>query len=468
MAWPDLSIEDFPPERDDEPSSLRQDIIDELSDHFACALNRELLKNPDEQIAKQRVIQNFGDPIKIARQLWLDAMKEKIMSQRIMTGISVLMAVCGVIVVGMVWSMMKESQAFNTRMMAQMTEIANRPQATVPGNSPAEDMNQISFQLVQGKEGGEPAAGFTGKLTKTGNKTDSFSLEAVSNAEGEMDFGKLPWGQYELFLKASWGEHFHSNVTVIPGRDYFETIVCPASTPIASPGDVPVQFEVHWPDKFDSKDWAIVCDFRVRESLGGATGVMNRIYGDHRWVAKSIEFQKQALVFVIDDQNKVSLCPLGQNGEFKDVEVDALKMKSTINLIAANGYTLAVIYLIPKEDLAKLSKIDINQKYSVLNPERNMLLTFDQLYRDQQGGGGMVFPSFTTLLVPFKKETSSTDSKDSVPEVAEGIQLSKWLSYSALKDQENVWQIKIPDLGKLEVPQGIQKGGVIGSGQGFF
>ncbi|HAW26628.1 MAG TPA: hypothetical protein DCY03_00705, partial [Planctomycetaceae bacterium] len=93
MNWPELSIEDFPPRRDDEPSSLRQDIIDELSDHFACALNRELLKNPDEQIAKQRVIQNFGDPIKIARQLWLDAMKEKIMSQRIMTGISVLMAV---------------------------------------------------------------------------------------------------------------------------------------------------------------------------------------------------------------------------------------------------------------------------------------------------------------------------------------------------------------------------------------
>ncbi|MFH1299826.1 MAG: hypothetical protein ABIK07_02100, partial [Planctomycetota bacterium] len=84
MAWPEISIEDFPPERDDEPSSLRQDIIDELSDHFVCALNRELLKNPDEQTAKQRVLNQFGDPIKIACQLWLDAMKEKIMSQRIM------------------------------------------------------------------------------------------------------------------------------------------------------------------------------------------------------------------------------------------------------------------------------------------------------------------------------------------------------------------------------------------------
>ena len=80
MVWPEVSIEDFPPERDDEPSSLREDILDELTDHFVCALNRELLKNPDEQTAKQRVINQFGDPVKIARQLWLDAMKERMMS----------------------------------------------------------------------------------------------------------------------------------------------------------------------------------------------------------------------------------------------------------------------------------------------------------------------------------------------------------------------------------------------------
>jgi len=64
VAWPEISIDDFPHRRDDEPSSLRQDILDELSDHFVCALNRELLKNPNEQIAKQRVITQFGDPVK--------------------------------------------------------------------------------------------------------------------------------------------------------------------------------------------------------------------------------------------------------------------------------------------------------------------------------------------------------------------------------------------------------------------
>ena len=34
----------LPPPRDDEPASLRQDILDELGDHLACAYNRELLR----------------------------------------------------------------------------------------------------------------------------------------------------------------------------------------------------------------------------------------------------------------------------------------------------------------------------------------------------------------------------------------------------------------------------------------
>ena len=35
----------LPPPRDDEPASLRQDILDELADHLICAYNRELLRS---------------------------------------------------------------------------------------------------------------------------------------------------------------------------------------------------------------------------------------------------------------------------------------------------------------------------------------------------------------------------------------------------------------------------------------
>ena len=281
MAWPEVSIEDLPPERDDEPASLRQDIFDELADHFVCALNRELLKNPNEQIAKQLVIKLFGDPVKIARQLWLDAMKEKIMSQRIMTGLSVVMAVCGFIVVGFVWSMMEQSERVNLKMLEQLASIADRPQSvtttkmdaqilmqleqlnqkqTTQGGSASEEMNQITIQLVQQREVGKPMVGISGELVKTGGKTDSFRLSAVTDQSGKLDFGKLPWGNYSLKLHTPWNEKSSSwNFATIPGRNYSQTIICPAN----APQNVPVRFHVNWPDTFKSEDWVLLCDFRT-------------------------------------------------------------------------------------------------------------------------------------------------------------------------------------------------------------
>ncbi len=42
----------LPPPADDEPASLRQDILDELGDHLACAYNRELLRGANSQLAR--------------------------------------------------------------------------------------------------------------------------------------------------------------------------------------------------------------------------------------------------------------------------------------------------------------------------------------------------------------------------------------------------------------------------------
>jgi len=40
-----------------------EDIADELGDHLACALHRELVKTGDEDEAQDRVLERFGDPI---------------------------------------------------------------------------------------------------------------------------------------------------------------------------------------------------------------------------------------------------------------------------------------------------------------------------------------------------------------------------------------------------------------------
>ena len=56
-----LSVE-LPSPRDDEPASLRDDILDELADHLGCAYRREQLRGADSATARNRVLQQFGDP----------------------------------------------------------------------------------------------------------------------------------------------------------------------------------------------------------------------------------------------------------------------------------------------------------------------------------------------------------------------------------------------------------------------
>ena len=84
MDFHDALTADLPAPRDDEPDSLRDDILAELADHLACAYRRELLRGADAATARQRVLERFGDPAAVARRLWLDAMRGKIMSQRIL------------------------------------------------------------------------------------------------------------------------------------------------------------------------------------------------------------------------------------------------------------------------------------------------------------------------------------------------------------------------------------------------
>ena len=486
MAWPELSVDDFPPRRDDEPSSLRQEIIDELSDHFACALNRELHKNPDEQLARKRVLEQFGDPIKVARQLWLDAMKEKIMSQRIMTGVSVVMAVCGFIVVGLVWSMMKESQAFNTRMMAQLAEIASRPQPVIPAerdqkileqlkalkeeqqaaaNASSEGMNQISFQLVQDSKDRKPAVGFTGTLTKSGDRLEAFTLKASSNAEGILDFGKLPWGSYYLNLNSPWGEYYSQSVSVIPGRNLEQKIICPA----AAPAEIPVQFQVDWPAEINAADLMLICDFR---SVSGGDQQMesSRLIEGETWryfkENRNADFRD---VYLINSQNRIAACPLERDGTYEDIDLKQLVETTSIRM-SQGKHVLPDLILVQKKDLQRLRELNDLLNLHVLNRNRGSVGTYSLERRAMLGS----FPGFSSteegsiLLVPFLKAspnlTQAGPSQLGEPaRYADGLELSRRLEFTVNQGEENLWKIKLPYLENLKIPKRIS-----GVGQGFF
>uniref|UniRef100_UPI00262FDA99 hypothetical protein n=1 Tax=uncultured Gimesia sp. TaxID=1678688 RepID=UPI00262FDA99 len=388
MVWPEVSIEDFPPERDDEPASLRQDILDELTDHFVCALNRELLKNPNEQLARQSVLNQFGDPVKVARQLWFDAMKEKLMSQRMMTGFSAVMAVCSIAVVGIAWAMMQRSERVNQKMLEQLAVMVDRPQSFATSNvdqqilkqleqlnqkqigqvsSTSELLSPISFQLVQAGEDAKPASGFTGLLVKRGSKTDSFTVNAISDETGKLNFKRLPWGQYQLTLSAPWGESLHTRtISTIPGQEYNETIVSPSQ----EPQKVSVTFKIDWTEQPKEGQGYLLCDFRNRVSSrerDSFTLVTPRAIQDKVWsFPHDLKDHPEQGVYLIDlKTNQLISCPLNAEGMFIDLDSQKLKEQTSVKMYEGR-YMDPSLYYLQKQDLSQLSKLNKMEYFGFL------------------------------------------------------------------------------------------------------
>jgi hypothetical protein len=148
----------LPAPRDDEPPGLREGIVAELADHLACAYHRELHRTGDEELARRNVLARFGDPAQVAYRLWWDAMKEKIMSQRLMLAASLVMALACVGMFALMW----QSQAAHQRQIAELMQqmqtliqqVSERPQ---PAVAPSE-WTPVELRLVRETEDGPPAA----------------------------------------------------------------------------------------------------------------------------------------------------------------------------------------------------------------------------------------------------------------------------------------------------------------------
>ena len=193
----------MPAPRDDEPANLRREILDELGDHLACAYNRELLRGANSQLARQRVLDLFGDPAAVARRLWLDAMKGKIMAQRVLVATCLVVMLACAATVGLAWQWMNQdrlhrnraaaeaievnrrmsealaqSQAANQQLLTQMREMT---EAVLHPVSP--DWNQVILKLAEETVDGPPAAGYALALIR---------MEGNIGGPGFGDVGSAP------------------------------------------------------------------------------------------------------------------------------------------------------------------------------------------------------------------------------------------------------------------------------------
>jgi len=248
MAWFE-SAADLPAPRDDEPAHLRQDIQDELADHLQSALERELRRHTDEAAARERVLEQFGDPRRVARKLWWDAMREKLMSQRVQMVASVLMLVA---CAGMLWMTAKiadQGREMNAALLARLDQLSQQ-QAPAPTVNP--EWNPTVVQLVS--ESGEPLPeGFTVHL---GCEQLHFKQQEQADASGRADFGLQRPGTYEVRVNApsgDWSETMEKPLRA--GRPFDLKITCPTE-----PSEIQVPIVLNWPQTLDSSDLLLACE----------------------------------------------------------------------------------------------------------------------------------------------------------------------------------------------------------------
>jgi len=286
MEWLDDLANALPAPREDEPPDLRRKIVAELRDHLHAAMQRELLLTGNAEQAQQNVLSRFGEPARLARKLWYDAMWEKIMTQRMVLAALVLVVLVSVGSTGMTWflvvqagqvnqALLEQNRAANELMLAKLAAFGN-----APGDSgKSMEWNSLKVRLSLEKPGGAPAANF--KLQVEGRLLDTsvpILLSRTTGSDGIADFGLVRPGQHRLNVVSPWGETIGDGhdypfnvfqdgllVTVLPGEPQTVEIVCPSKLEEAE-----VTMTVDWPKELAGQPLWLVCDFvRSPLELGG-------------------------------------------------------------------------------------------------------------------------------------------------------------------------------------------------------
>ena len=235
-------IADLPTPEADEPSSLRQDILDELGDHLVCAAASESHEDEDEQSIRDRVLERFGDPAGIARQLWLDAIKGKLMLQKITTAFSATAAIGAIAGCVILWIAVSSARdAVDQALEGQRRDREQNAKANAALLSKLEllaskskqpersmDWNPVKIRLFLGEAGRRPAAGYEIKLDGHPYGEEKQNVDKTTDKQGVADFGLLRPGIYQASALSPSGLRCRFRVSVNPGRETDVTIRCPS------------------------------------------------------------------------------------------------------------------------------------------------------------------------------------------------------------------------------------------------
>lgn len=275
---PDELAARWPAPEPEEPASLRQDILDELNDHLQSAYDHELVRTGDNQTAATRVLDRFGDPAAIARQLWWDAMTGPVMRQTLLVIVSAVSTTLSVAALGgLVW-FATAWQSANIRLGELQRELAqNALQQQAERDALRKELT------AQFAARGEASANFLPlKLRVVGETTRqpvSAALDfetkpplpvpgqiVANDKDGRIyDFGLVPPGNYSIRFEANdAGPWFGQQMFwVRPGNPDIVEVVYPEPD-VSRPGRLRIDLGV--PD--DLRD-APLASLRFGILLGG-------------------------------------------------------------------------------------------------------------------------------------------------------------------------------------------------------
>ncbi len=250
---------------------MRQDILDELADHLTSSYHRELLRGSNSTDARARALERFGDPATVARRLWLDAMKGKIMAQRVLIGTCVLLTAASLSLVGLFWQQAiqarREAAAQRDVAHAREQEVLKQLQVMSEAikNPRSLDWNPLKFKLTEATTDGPPVAGVDFILQKvdSGNGGGIYGRTMRSDASGIADFGLVNPGEYTFALlqrAAHIGDISRQasvSVNVQPGSDTFKHIVCPKFPP----EQASVKVKCSWPADLEKEGLVLFVSF---------------------------------------------------------------------------------------------------------------------------------------------------------------------------------------------------------------
>ena len=307
----------LPPPRADEPANLRREIIDELSDHLTCARKREQLAGgpQTEEAIQHRVLNRFGDPAAVARKLWFDWMWEKTMTQRILTGVCILLAVVTCAALAFAWvsinrqqdliaELQSTSQTQLQEQQKQFERLLGRSERMLLQNSakpsPSMEWNPIELKFVGAKENGPPLPGVNVTLEISAEGSGIPPLQGVSDAQGIVRFERVHYGIYRLRITTPSGEFDTRTLTQQPGEALSTTIICPY--PPGKP--VAINARIQWPENLTKQPlW-----FRFKQQA------VYRPIEDHLWKGSPLTPETFSEVLLVQPNGAI----------FGTVPIDAL------------------------------------------------------------------------------------------------------------------------------------------------